>query len=111
VKRAMPGREIWILIHGPQAYDAPPEMLECLILGDTKGAGEEQQSQYLINILSDFKPDDPPLRPDATASLPTTLGNLQQRIAAVALSAGRNAVGGNGACPIYFSGGGHHWPQ
>jgi hypothetical protein len=44
---------------------APPEMLERLIPGATNGAGEEPLSQYFINILSDFKPEEAPLRPDA----------------------------------------------
>ena len=50
-----------------QTDAAPPEMLERLIPGATNGAGEEPLSQYFINILSDFKPDEAPLRPDAAA--------------------------------------------
>jgi hypothetical protein len=46
---------------------APPEMLERLIPGATNGAGEEPLSQYFINILSDFKAEDAPIRPDAAA--------------------------------------------
>jgi hypothetical protein len=46
---------------------APPEMLERLIPGATNGAGEEPLSQYFINILSDFKPGDAPIRPAAAA--------------------------------------------
>ncbi len=44
---------------------APPEMLERLIPGATNGAGEEPLSQYFINIFSDFKPEEAPVRPDA----------------------------------------------
>ena len=50
-----------------QTDAAPPEMLERLIPGATNGAGEEPLSQYFINILSDFKPEDAPMRPDAAA--------------------------------------------
>jgi hypothetical protein len=46
---------------------APPEMLERLIPGTTNGAGEEPLSQYFINILFDFKPEEAPIRPDAAA--------------------------------------------
>jgi hypothetical protein len=46
---------------------APPEMLERLIPGATNGAGEEPLSQYFINILSDFKPEEAPIRSDAAA--------------------------------------------
>jgi hypothetical protein len=38
-----------------------------LIPDATNGVGEEPLSQYFINILSDFKPEDEPLRPDAAA--------------------------------------------
>ncbi len=51
-----------------QTDSAPPEVLERLIPGSTNGAGEEPLSQYFINILSDFKPDEAPIRPDAAAS-------------------------------------------
>src|ERR1700691_3946151 len=47
---------------------APPEMLERLIPGSTNGAGEEPLSQYFINILTDFKPEEAPIRPAAAAS-------------------------------------------
>jgi hypothetical protein len=50
-----------------QTDAAPPEMLERLIPGATNGAGEEPLSQYFINILSDFKPEEALLRPDAAA--------------------------------------------
>jgi hypothetical protein len=48
-----------------QTDSAPPEVLERLIPGATNGAGEEAPSQYFINILSDFKPEEAPLRPEA----------------------------------------------
>jgi hypothetical protein len=50
-----------------QTDSAPPEMLERLIPGTTNGAGEEPLSQYFINILSDIKPEEAPLRPAAAA--------------------------------------------
>jgi hypothetical protein len=50
-----------------QTLSAPPEVLERLIPGSTNGAGEEPLSQYFINIFSDFKPEDTPLRPAAAA--------------------------------------------
>ena len=48
-----------------QTESAPPELLQRLIPGDTNGAGEEPPSQYFINMFSDFKPEDVPLRPAA----------------------------------------------
>jgi hypothetical protein len=48
-----------------QTESAPPDVLERLIPGATNGAGEEPLSQYFINIFSDFKPEDAPLRPAA----------------------------------------------
>jgi len=42
-------------------------MLERLIPGATNGAGEEPFSQYFINIFSDLKPEDEPIRPAAAA--------------------------------------------
>jgi hypothetical protein len=50
-----------------QTDAAPPELLERLIPGATNGAGEEPLSQYFINILSDFKPEEAPIRPAAAA--------------------------------------------
>jgi len=51
-----------------QTESAPPELLERLIPGTTNGAGEEPLSQYFINIFSDFKAEDAPLRPAAAPS-------------------------------------------
>ena len=48
-----------------QTESAPPEMLERLVPGATNGAGEEPLSQYFIDILSDLKPEEEPLRPAA----------------------------------------------
>jgi len=48
-----------------QTNSAPAQLLERLIPGTTNGAGEEPMSQYFINIMSDFKPEEAPLRPDA----------------------------------------------
>ncbi len=50
-----------------QTESAPSEMLARLIPGETNGAGEEPMSQYFINVLSDFKPDEAPIRPDVAA--------------------------------------------
>lgn len=52
-----------------QTESAPPELLERLVPGSTNGAGEEPLSQYFINIFSDFKPDEAPIRPEAAALL------------------------------------------
>jgi hypothetical protein len=46
---------------------APPEMLERLIPDATNGVGEEPLSQYFINILTDFTPEEAPIRPAAAA--------------------------------------------
>ena len=48
-----------------QTASAPPDLLERIIPGATNGAGEEAPSQYFINILSDFKPEEAPLLPAA----------------------------------------------
>jgi hypothetical protein len=50
-----------------QTDAAPSELSDHLIPGATNGAGEEPLSQYFINILFDFKPDEAPMRPDAAA--------------------------------------------
>jgi len=50
-----------------QTDAAPPEMLERLTPGATNGAGEEPLSQYFINILSDFRSEEEPMRPEARA--------------------------------------------
>ncbi|HEY1242502.1 MAG TPA: hypothetical protein VGF16_18200 [Bryobacteraceae bacterium] len=50
-----------------QTESAPRAVLARLIPDATNGAGEEPLSQYFINILSDFKPEEEPLRPDAAA--------------------------------------------
>lgn len=52
-----------------QTDPAPPAMLERLIPGGTNGAGEDAASQYFLNILMDFKPDQAPLKPAAAAAL------------------------------------------
>jgi hypothetical protein len=52
-----------------QTNSASPEVLARLIPGATNGAGEEPLSQYFINILSDFRPEDAPLRPEAAEQL------------------------------------------
>jgi hypothetical protein len=50
-----------------QTDSAPAEMLDRLIPRDTNGAGEVPMSQYFINILSDFKPEEAPVRAAAAA--------------------------------------------
>jgi hypothetical protein len=52
-----------------QTESAPPDIAERLTPGVTNGAGEEPVSQYFINILFDFKPDEAPLLPAAAAQL------------------------------------------
>ncbi|HLI84329.1 MAG TPA: hypothetical protein VKV17_10450 [Bryobacteraceae bacterium] len=47
---------------------APAEVLKRLIPDATNGAGEEPLSQYFINILSDFQPEEALLRPAALAA-------------------------------------------
>ena len=51
-----------------QTVSAPPDELERLIPGGVNGAGEDGPSQYFLNILADFKPEEAPIRPDAAAS-------------------------------------------
>jgi hypothetical protein len=48
---------------------APDELRARLIPDATNGAGEEPLSQYFINIFSDFKPGDEPVRPQAATAL------------------------------------------
>jgi hypothetical protein len=48
-----------------QTESAPPQLEERLIPPGTNGAGEEPLSQYFVNIFSDLKPEDVPLRPAA----------------------------------------------
>ena len=80
-----------------QTESAPLEMLARLIPDATNGVGEEPLSQYFINILSDFKPEEAPIRPAAAALFLQHAKRLQQCITALSLSSGRHAVGGNGA--------------
>src|SRR5579872_1423130 len=61
-----------------QTESAPPEVLQRLIPGATNGAGEEPLSQYFVNILSDFKPDEAPVRPAAAARFRDRLQNLSR---------------------------------
>lgn len=61
-----------------QTERAPPEMLERLIPGATNGAGEEPLSQYFINILSDLKPEEEPLRPAAREEYRQRAKNFEQ---------------------------------
>lgn len=59
-----------------QTESAPPEMLARLIPDATNGAGEEPLSQYFINIFTDYKPEDVPLRPAAAAEFLQRAGNF-----------------------------------
>jgi hypothetical protein len=52
-----------------QNEPAPPEFLERYVPGATNGAGEEPLTKYFLNILSDFQPEEEPLRPEAAAAL------------------------------------------
>jgi hypothetical protein len=47
---------------------APPEILKRFIPESTNGAGDEVPSQYFLNILSDFKPEEAPFQPAAAAA-------------------------------------------
>ena len=48
-----------------QAEGAPLEELGKLLPGGTNGLGEDVPSKYFLNILSDFKPEEAPIRPAA----------------------------------------------
>ncbi|MGP0071566.1 MAG: hypothetical protein ACLPWF_06490 [Bryobacteraceae bacterium] len=61
-----------------QTDAAPPELLQRLIPEATNGAGEEPLSQYFINIFSDFKPEDVPLRPAAAEQFRKRAQNFSQ---------------------------------
>ena len=50
-----------------QTESAPAQTLAVSIPDPTNGAGEEPLSQYFINILSDFKAEEAPLKPAAAA--------------------------------------------
>jgi hypothetical protein len=50
-----------------QTESAPPQTLAGAIPDATNGAGEEPLSQYFVNILSDFKAEEAPLKPAAGA--------------------------------------------
>lgn len=52
-----------------QTEPGPPEIIERYIPGSTNGSGDAMPSQYFLNILSDFKPEESPLRPDGAALL------------------------------------------
>ena len=59
-----------------QTESAPRDVLARLIPDATNGAGEEPLSQYFINIFSDLKPDEEPLRPDTVALYRQRTGNF-----------------------------------
>jgi hypothetical protein len=48
-----------------QTEGAPREVLEKFIAAATNGAGDEAPSLYFLNIMSDFKPGEEPLKPAA----------------------------------------------
>jgi len=50
-----------------QTDAAPAEISERAVAGATNGAGEEPLSQYFINILFDFRPEEAPIQPAAAA--------------------------------------------
>ena len=50
-----------------QAEGAPIEELVKLLPGGVNGLGEEVRSKYFLNILSDFQPEEAPVRPEAAA--------------------------------------------
>jgi len=51
-----------------QSQSATAEELARLIPGGRNGLGEVPPSKYFLNILSDFKPDEAPLLPEAAAA-------------------------------------------
>ena len=50
-----------------QTDAAPRQVLDRLLPGGANGAGEDAPSQYFLNIMFDFKPEEAPLRPAAAA--------------------------------------------
>ncbi len=50
-----------------QTEAAPPVVLARILPGAANGAGEDAPSQYFLNILDDFKPEEAPLQPAAAA--------------------------------------------
>jgi hypothetical protein len=50
-----------------QAEGAPIEELAKLLPGGVNGLGEEAPSKHFLNILSDFQPEQAPIRPEAAA--------------------------------------------
>jgi hypothetical protein len=59
-----------------QTQSAPPDVLERFIAGATNGAGEENPSEYFLNIFSDFKPEEVPFRPAAAESFRQRMQNF-----------------------------------
>jgi hypothetical protein len=59
-----------------EAEAAPIPVLMKLLPGGQNGLGEDLPSQYFINMFSDFKPDESPLRPAAAAAYQQALAGM-----------------------------------
>ena len=59
-----------------QTQGLPPQQLERLVPGAAEGAGEDPVSGYFLNLLSDFKPEEPLLLPAAAAALRERVQNF-----------------------------------
>lgn len=59
-----------------QSQSATAEELLRLIPGGVNGTGEDPPSQYFLNILSDFKPEEAPLQPAAAAAFRRRAANF-----------------------------------
>jgi hypothetical protein len=59
-----------------QTQGLPPRELERLVPRAAEGAGEDPVSEYFLNLLSDFKPEEPLLRPAAAAALRERVQNF-----------------------------------
>lgn len=72
---------------------APAELRAHLIPEATNAVGEEPLSQYFINIFSDFKPGDEPVRPEAGRCASRAGGRFQPHLADCALPSRGHAAG------------------
>ena len=68
-----------------QTESAPREVLARLLPGGANGGGEDAPSQYFLNILYDFKPEEAPLRPGRRGGLPAAWTILHQGVSTLAL--------------------------
>ena len=79
-----------------QTDSAPPEVLARLLPGGTNnGSSEDLPSQYFLNILYDYKPEEAPLQPAAAVIFRQRARKLCQGVSAHALSSDGRADGGD----------------